>query len=172
MPRAMRALARLFPMVQPSFVLAAVLGTAALSPAQLSASYTLFALGCVGTSGMPTNTINGLPRIGQTSTITFGNVPPPGIVFGFLGLSNTVSAFGLLPIDLGVLGATGCMLRVSPDVSLALPAVAGSASMTFSIANDPLLLGFTFHTQAMVIAPLANPFGALTSAAATAVVGL
>lgn len=137
-----------------------------------SASYTVFGVGCAGTSGVPSNTISTPPRLGTNSVITFGNLPPPDIAVAMIGLSNTTSAFGPLPIDLAILGAPGCPARVSLDVTLGLTGVGGAATLAFSTPNQPGLLGFTFFTQALVIDPPLNAFGMSTSDAAAAVVGL
>jgi hypothetical protein len=137
-----------------------------------AATYGVFGPGCAGTAGVPTNTTTIPPQLGQTMQISFGNLPAPYIVVAVLGLSNTQAQFGPLPFNLGLIGAPGCFARVSLDVTLALVGAGGSATFPFSVPNDPLLTGFTFHTQGVVFDPPLNPFGFSTSAAATGVVGL
>jgi len=136
------------------------------------AIYSVFGPGCAGTAGVPTNTATPALRIGQTSTVAFGNLPAPQIAVAILGVSNTVGGFGPLPLDLGVLGAPGCFLRVSLDATLGLAGSGGVASFVWPVPNLPNLVGFTLHTQAAVLDPTLNAFGFSTSNAATAVVGL
>lgn len=137
-----------------------------------AASYTFFGAGCAGTAGVPSNTISAPPRLGQASVITFGNLPAPYLALALVGLSNTVASFGPLPLDLVVIGAPGCLARVSLEATLFLTGSAGTATLPFATPNQAALLGFTFHTQALVIDPALNAFGASVSDAATAVVGL
>ncbi|HEX5052636.1 MAG TPA: right-handed parallel beta-helix repeat-containing protein [Planctomycetota bacterium] len=136
------------------------------------ATYAIFGAGCAGSAGVVSNTIDTPPQLGQVSTITFGNLPPPNIAFALVGLSNTVSAFGPLPIDLTILGAPGCMARVSLDVATGLSGVGGTVDLVFLTPNQMSLLGFTFYTQALAFDPPINAFGASFSDAAIAIVGL
>jgi hypothetical protein len=136
------------------------------------ASYTVFGAGCAGTAGVPTNTISAPPQLGTSPSITFGNLPAPNVVAVALGLSNTQYGALPLPFDLGVLGAPGCDARVSLDATLGVVGSAGTASLVFPIPNNPVFVGFVFHTQALVLDPPLNALGLSTSAAATAIVGL
>jgi hypothetical protein len=135
------------------------------------ASYTLYGAGCAGTAGVPSNTISAPPQIGTSPLISFGNLPAPQIAIAVLGLSNTVYGAIPLPVDLGILGAPGCPARASLDVTLALVGAGGVASFAMPIPNDPLLIGFTFYTQALVLDPPLNALGLSTSDAAVAIVG-
>ena len=136
-----------------------------------SARYAVFGAGCAGSAGTPTNTVSALPRLGTTPLLTFGNLPAPNLAVAILGLANTGSGAGPLPLPLGFLGMPLCSLRVRPDVTLTVAGAAGSGSVPFPIPNDPALAGFTFHTQALVLDPGLNAFGASMSDAATAVIG-
>jgi hypothetical protein len=135
------------------------------------ATYAVFGAGCTGTAGRPTNGISAVPQLGTTPVITFGNLPAPYIAVGVLGLSNTAAGAIPLPVDLAILGAPGCNARVSLDVTIGLAGAAGSASLQFPIANNPVFLGFAFYTQALVLDPPLNALGLSTSDAALAVVG-
>ncbi|MCA8963464.1 MAG: right-handed parallel beta-helix repeat-containing protein [Planctomycetes bacterium] len=137
----------------------------------MTASYSTIGAGCPGSVGIATNTASAPPRLGQTATISFGNLPAPYFAFAILGLSNTVSAFGPLPVDLSAYGAPGCFGRVSTDVSIFIVGAAGTASMQASTPNQPYLIGLTYFTQALVFDAV-NPLGAVMSDAAAAVVGL
>ncbi len=137
-----------------------------------TAIYAVFGNGCVGSAGVPSNSISAPPQLGTSPVFTFGNLPPPQIAIGVFGMSNTLAGAVPLPIDLGILGAPGCPARVSLDVTLGLAGAGGSASVVFPIANNALFLGFTFYTQALVLDPPLNALGLSTSTAAVAVVGL
>src|SRR5262245_4541452 len=45
----------------------------------LGASYAVFGGGCAGSNGVPTNSCAPTPSLGSICTITFGNLPSPGI---------------------------------------------------------------------------------------------
>lgn len=136
-----------------------------------TASYAVFGGGCAGSVGIATNTASSPPQLGQTSTITFGNLPPTSLAIAILGLSNTASAFGPLPVDLTSYGAPGCFGRVSTDASLFLVGSGGSASFLAPIPNQAGLIGLNFFTQALVLDAV-NLLGAVTSDAAVGVIGL
>ncbi len=137
----------------------------------VSAIYTTFGNGCAGSAGVPTNTAQALPVLGQTMVANFGNLPPPSIAFFVFGWSRTTSMFGPLPIDLSVLGLTGCSLRVSNDFVDVLIGSGGTASFSLPIPASQTFLGTQFFTQAMVLDPGWNPFGAVLSDAAEATIG-
>ncbi len=137
----------------------------------MTASYTVIGAGCPGSVGVATNSASAPPRLGQSSTITFGNLPAPYFAFAIIGLSNTVSAFGPLPVDLSTFGAPGCFGRVSTDVTIFLLGSGGAASFTNSTPNQPYLIGLPYYTQALVFDAV-NPLGGVMSDAAAAIVGL
>ena len=114
--------------------------------------------------------VTNLPRIGQTMTANFTNLAF-SVAFVLIGLSNTSSAFGPLPLDLTLIGAPTCYLRVSFDVATAISGAGGTATYSLAVPNSVTLLGFTLHTQALSFDTV-NPFGAVLSAAATVVVGV
>jgi hypothetical protein len=136
------------------------------------ASYTVFAAGCAGTAGTPSNSASQPPQLGTSSTITFGNLPNPPLAIAIVGFSNTLSGFGPLPLHLAGFGAPNCYARVSADATSFLLGNAGAASFTLSTPNLPGLIGLTYHTQGLVLDPANNALGVSMSAAATAIVGL
>ncbi len=87
------------------------------------------------------------------------------------GVSNTVSSVGPLPIDLTVLGAPGCLARVSLDAPVVLVGTAGTATFAFNVPNDPGILGLQFYAQGLSLDPAANALGLVTIDAAGFVVG-
>jgi hypothetical protein len=134
------------------------------------ASYTVFGPGCTGTLGIPGNVVTNLPRIGQTMTANFTNLAF-NVAFVLIGWSNTSSAFGPLPLDLTLIGAPTCFLRVSLDVATPISGAGGTATYSLAVPNSVTVLGFTLHTQALSFDTV-NPFGAVLSDAATVVVGV
>jgi hypothetical protein len=135
------------------------------------ASYTVFGAGCQGSAGVVSNAMSQPPQLGTTPNLVFGNLPATNLAVAILGVSNTLSTAGPLPIPLAFLGMPGCDLRVSPDVTTAVVGSGGTGTLPFPIPNNPIFVGFTFHTQALALDPGINAFGASMSAAATAVVG-
>jgi len=137
----------------------------------IAASYTVFGAGCAGSAGIPSNTAVAPPRIGQPITITFGNLPATNAAVAILGLSNTSSAYGPLPLNLAVFGAPGCWGRVSADATAFLFGSGVSASYFSAIPNQAQLIGVGYFTQALVLDAV-NPLGAIMSDAAAARIGL
>jgi PKD repeat protein len=134
------------------------------------AGYGFFAPGCAGTLGV--SHLTGTPPvIGQTLSVTIDNLPLDAALM-ISGVSNTVSAFGPLPIDLTPLGMPGCQGRVSLDLSDFVVGAANTATWQLGIPNDVSLIGFLIYNQAFVLDPTANAFGFVTSDAAGMVVGL
>jgi len=134
------------------------------------ASYFTFGGGCPGSQGVTSLNATALPRIGQTMTVDLVNLPAQVAVM-MVGLSNTNSAFGPLPLDLTTFGMPGCLGRVSPDVTVL---VTGSpATFSFAMPGSPTLVGLRFYQQALVLDPLvANPARLVVSDAAAATVGI
>lgn len=136
------------------------------------AHYAVFGAGCAGSAGVPGNTAWPPPALGQSSVVTFNNLPVPYLVVAVLALSNTTSLFGPLPYRLGLFGAPACSLRVSLDVSLFTIGSAGAATLTLQPPNLPQLIGLQLYTQGLVLDPLQNAMGAVTSDAASLYVAL
>jgi len=134
--------------------------------------YATFGPGCAGSRGVPGNVATSLARLGQTMAVDLTNLPRDAGLF-VLGVSNTVSALGPLPLDLGRLGAPGCALRVSTESSTSVAGTVGSGVATFRlpIPNVALYLGTRFYTQGVSLDPPANPLGATVSDAAMVIVG-
>lgn len=135
-----------------------------------SASYVTFGSGCAGSLGITGLSPTSMPRIGNTLSVNLTNLPQQ-IALLMVGLSNTTSGFGPLPVNLQGFGMPGCLGRVSPDVNVI---VGGGNPATFSVAipANNLLLGLRFYQQALVLDPLAgNAAAAVVSDAAAAVIG-
>jgi hypothetical protein len=129
------------------------------------ASHTPFGAGCAGSAGVPAlDAAPGqLPWLGDLFTLRVENLPPgnPGLLW--LGTSRSAWGALTLPLDLTPLGMNGCALRVSGDFAFPFFSLTGSAAVPLSIPVDASLLGRLFFTQALVVDPGANAFGATTS---------
>jgi hypothetical protein len=135
------------------------------------AGYGWFGQGCASTLGTTSIANTNQPTLGGTLTTNVDNLPF-GLAVMVLGLSNTVTGGAIpLPLDLGFLGAAGCSLRVSLDVTETVVGVAPTASWTFTIPNNPALMGFLLYNQAAVFDPAANAFGFALSHAYGSVLG-
>lgn len=139
----------------------------------ISATYTAFGAGCVGSAGTPTlRAASGhLPWAGDTFPVQIANVLPVTSVLVLLGLSNT-SWFGIpLPFDLTASGMPGCSALVSGELTFTAASSAGIATLSLPIPNVTALLSAHFYNQALVLDLAANPLGLTTSNGAEAVIG-
>jgi len=134
-------------------------------------SYETFAAGCAGSLPAATLTCLHLPRLGQNLLVRLDHLPQSAAIVA-LGLSNTTSPLGPLPLGLGAFGMPGCRLCISVDGSLLMSGSAGTVIHSLPIPNRTSLAGFVCHEQALVLDPAAaNAAGAVVSDAATAVIG-
>lgn len=141
------------------------------APVAYNAGYTFFNLGCASSLGVSGNTSTTAPHLGTVMSIQVDNMPY-GVAFLLLGFSKTNSAFGPLPLDLGLVGAPGCFLRVSNDARFLLIAPGGTASaLNLPIPNNTSLLGMRFFTQPLVLDATVNALGLVTGDAAAGVLG-
>src|SRR5262249_32463955 len=116
---------------------------------------------CAGTNGIPLLQ-SSLPRIGTTVQLSCQQIVPMQLTMIAWGFSSTDWNGVPLPLDLSVIGMTGCTLRVRPDF------IAGGMNPAFmfaglSIPNLPAWVGAQIHAQAISFDPPANPFGAVLS---------
>ena len=105
------------------------------------ASATALGTGCNGLS----LTTDLLPWTGRTVTATATGFGPAGIGFGLIG-------FGTQSVPLSALhpaGLPGCTVEVTPDVSLLLFPVAGTASMNVALPSSPAFAGLGLNLQAV-----------------------
>jgi hypothetical protein len=127
------------------------------------ASHSTFDAGCPGSVGVPVIGGSTSPILGSTFVVTLSQMPANSLCALFFGLFTDTSP---IPLDLGFLGATGCLLSVSPDLSfLSFSGPSGSTSFAFSIPNAPLLLHSHFYFQGFVRDPPANAGGFVMTAA-------
>ena len=99
---------------------------------------------------------NEWPRIGSWFEFDIaGSVSTPVVLF-----SNVPQA----PIDLGLIGAPGCILSLQPLGSVAAnPTVPGEYEFAFGISSDPGQIGATFFCQAAAIDLGSNALGVTLS---------
>ena len=135
-------------------------------------AYVEFGAGCPGATGTPTLVADAAtpsPAIGQTFSLTIGNIPLGVALVGF-GFSNTAYNGLPLPLPLDTLGMPGCSLLASPDILtpvFGLPTASGS----LSVPNTLTLYGLPFFNQAFALDATANALGITTSNAGAAIVG-
>ena len=127
------------------------------------ASYSPAGGPCGGTAGAPT-LVATTPWLGQSFTITVGNLPATSPAFLYLGLSDTTWGTISLPLSLGFLGAANCTLNVSADFLFGLNNQSGTATWTVPIPNLAVLAGLPFFNQAYAGGDTtSNPVGLVVS---------
>ena len=129
--------------------------------------------GCVGSAGVPLllPAAGSLPVLGTTFVLEAAPIPASGVALAGLGFTNLQWSGTPLPMSMAVLGMPGCTLFMSPDFLLAMPIVAGRATLALSMPPAVSLIGTRFFAQGLVVDPGANQFGAVTSNAGSATVG-
>lgn len=135
-----------------------------------SAGYGFLGYGCPGALGIP-RLSGSRPVLGGNLSIQASNLPQ-SLAIMMTGFSNTISAFGFLPLDLGLYGAPGCAGRVSPDATSFLIGTGNVANFGFAIPNAPGLAGLQMYHQALVLDPGRNALGAVVSDAAAIQLGM
>lgn len=123
---------------------------------------TSYGTACAGTLGTPSLT-GVAPRVGEATSLVLDKMAGPGWIF-----------FGTMAqaIDLTVINMPGCTLLC--DMAIALPVTpnaAGTATLNFSIPNDPALTLVSYYNQGLIRDVGANGFGFITSDAVNAIVG-
>ena len=118
-----------------------------------SASFSVFGNGCAGSNGVPASGNEGVPQLGTNYAITLRNGVPNGSAVILLG-NNTIEP----PLNLGLFGAVGCLLYLSPDHSIPLPVNGlGRSTLSLQVPNLPGLIEAKLYSQWMSQDPGANP---------------
>lgn len=133
--------------------------------------------GCPSALGTaPADHVNVVPVMGGTMECNGNSHVPGGGLPALLtfGLSNTQWASLTLPLDLGVVGAPGCL--ITNDMVAQVPTTTrndptGSVALSFPTPTGPALAGWTFHTQYLFLQAGANPLGIFTSNGQTSALG-
>jgi len=128
-------------------------------PTLWPATYVPFGTGCLGAGGIVPDLYappGEAPRIGSSSTLRVDGLPTSVTVPVFiLGFSTTQStgAGGTyqLPLDLAVLGWTGCAQLVSLNDSVFTITTTGYADHTITLPPIAQLAGLQFHAQTLVL---------------------
>lgn len=133
------------PVAARATALGCLAGLAAPTPisAQMP-TFTLFGSGCPngGTAQPVALHNNGLPALGFPLQIEITQAPPLSFAVLMLAVAQ------IPPIDLGFLGAPGCLLYMLPDATVGVGCDAsGTGAVTFGVPNNPGLAGASLHTQ-------------------------
>jgi hypothetical protein len=106
--------------------------------------------------------------LGTSVTYTTTNIPATAMI------SADIISFGQINpgIDLGFMGAPGCLQLVDLTVSSTTLLIGGpTATLVFPIPNDPGLAGLPLNLQSASLDPTANALGVLTSNGVRSIVG-
>ncbi|MDO8349080.1 MAG: kelch repeat-containing protein [Planctomycetota bacterium] len=115
-----------------------------------AATFTPFGEGCQGTGDLPAMAPVTLPWLGDIYHVAVSGLTASGFATMAVGWSDTAWTLGSLPFALNALtnaAGPGCDLRVSPDVLVFLPAVAGGSQYLLPIPNDAVFVGAVLFHQ-------------------------
>lgn len=133
------------------------------------ATYRTFGTGCIGGNNLSPRLVPvAMPALGTTTRVDVVDLPPAGgTIFLAVALSDTFWGPVALPIDLGIIGLTGCRGYTSSDAGILLTHPAGSLSWTLAVPSTPTLSGAVLFLQALSFdAGAPRPFPAALSNAA------
>ena len=123
-------------------------------------------------TAVPQHAANGNPALGGTLGYALGQAKANTAAVLMIGASDTAWLGGALPYSLAGLGAPGCSLLASTDLSATVATDAnGAANFNFSFPNQLSLLGSRLHTQYIVVDPTANGLGLAFTNAVRTIVG-
>jgi hypothetical protein len=125
-----------------------------------------YGAGCIGSGGLMSLTADNLPWTGRTFSATAAGFPANGFGAGIIGFSTAATPLS----SLHPAGGVGCDLLVSPDVSILLLPVAGSATLSIGMPDAPAFAGIVMNAQALCLefGPFVN-LTAITSSNALAI---
>ncbi|MFO1077575.1 MAG: hypothetical protein U1E73_07600 [Planctomycetota bacterium] len=136
------------------------------------ASSRAFGTGCPGSNGTPALAAADAPRLGGSQTLTLTNLnTSAAFAVMVIGLSNTTSAFGALPLPLAAYGMPGCTAYVSTEGTTLIGASAGTAQFVSNLPNNLAFLGLPLYHQCLSLDAAANAGGLTTSNALASIVG-
>jgi hypothetical protein len=130
-----------------------------------------FAAGCGGSLPVTNLQPQSTPQIGGVFVVDLNNLPQASAVL-IVGLSNTTSTYGPLPLDTTSFGAPGCFVHVSPELFIPLVGVGTTATFSFGVPLVPALQCLQFYMQAGVTDPGFNAAGVVLSDAVAGIIGL
>lgn len=131
-----------------------------------------FGIAC-GRSPKPNLRFEMAPYIGYPVSLRLENALPTFFSSAFLYIGDSDQTWqGIrLPLDLSLIGGTGCHLYVSPILLFAMSKAGSQATFTAMIPANVSLVGVNTYAQAIVLDSLANPLGAALSNAVMGTVG-
>ena len=125
-----------------------------------------------GGNATPEFDLAGSPNIGQALAVNLSNAAANVPATLLIGTSNTMTGGLPLPVDLGVIGASGCSLLVGTQASLGYTTDnAGAVSATLQIPSDPTLAGYNAFLQFFIVDFGANNLGLVSTEANQLIVG-
>ncbi|MFO1050784.1 MAG: S8 family serine peptidase [Planctomycetota bacterium] len=127
---------------------------------------------CALQTAAPSLAGNGIPLIGRQVQFNLSQARPgsPGILF--YGFSETSFGGTPLPLLLDGIGATGCSLLTSSEISQVLfTGASGQFSTFFAIPADPALVAARFYSQCAIVDPAINTLGMVFSNGLRMVIG-
>jgi len=121
-------------------------------------------VGCLGGSGLLTLSCATRPEPGANLLYRLlGPVNAPGVAVLTIGLSNQSFNGIPLPIDLAAVGAPGCWLLNSVDVTAAGAVLANQALFQLPLPATPAIVGVRLWSQGAAFDPSRNAFGMVVS---------
>ncbi|MCU0862576.1 MAG: class A beta-lactamase-related serine hydrolase [Planctomycetes bacterium] len=116
--------------------------------------------GCAGSNGTPQHQTTGTPEIGQTVRYNLTNAPNGTIRLCMFGFDNVSWNGAPLPLNLAVVGASGCQLRINAVIlDAGITTAFGTSHELVAFPNDTALIGQRLFSQYLVSDPAANAFG-------------
>ncbi|MGE0144297.1 MAG: hypothetical protein AB7I19_11590 [Planctomycetota bacterium] len=135
--------------------------------------YETYGAGCAGTTRrVPVLGFADVPTLGQSTSLLLQSAVGATNAFVSVGISDQFSGGSPLPLDLGVVGAPGCFVLASLEMTMAAAVgPAGDASATLPIPALASLVGAQFFDQWLVLMPGANTLSLLVSNAGRGTIG-
>ena len=135
-------------------------------------SFTYFGSACGPKGQMPTLSNTGIPTVGKSYVVTAQGASPTMPAILTLGASKTQWGPFTLPFDLTSVGASGCSILCSVDVTGAGQTDGkGSVNFNIPVPNQPTLTGVQFHHQIWVFDATVNKLGIAFSQGGTVTLG-
>lgn len=129
--------------------------------------------GCNGVAGTPALNAASGPTLGDPFPLQLSNMDPAGgfYIMGMGSSTATDPQLGTLPVDLAVVGAPGCQILGSVEVTLFGFHTNGSAQFDLTVPNNQGLLGRIVVNQAFC-SDAGNPLGLVATNAGVGTVNL
>lgn len=139
---------------------------------EYGASHSTFGNGCPGAGGAPTLRALTPPKLGAVCDVRLGNLPAgSGAALMVTGVTNRTWAFGNLPALLTSFGMPNCRVYTSSDLFQVLPVTAGTATWSWQVPVNPVLVGTHLYQQGIGLEPGWNAAGMIVSNAGDGVIG-